>query len=65
MGFLLGKKVTNHVKVGNDLAGFIVLIGWGIVSLRGKEVLTVRKLITLVCVNVMECMFVHITNYTL
>jgi hypothetical protein len=62
------KLKINHVKVGNHLAGFIVLIlfgGGGVASLRGKGVFTVRKLIPLVCVNVMEYKFVHITNYTL
>jgi hypothetical protein len=47
---------------------FIVLIffgGGGFVSLRGKGVFTARKLITLVCMNVMEYKLVHITNYTL
>ena len=49
ISLLLGKKATNHVKVENHLAGFIVLILWVFfVSLRGKGVSTVRKLITLV-----------------
>jgi hypothetical protein len=40
------KLKINHVKVGNHLAGFIVLILFGgeggVVSLRGKGVFTVR-----------------------
>ena len=63
--FFLGKKATNHVKFENHLAEFVVFVWVIFVCLRVKGVFTVRKLITLVCVNVMEYKFVHITNYTL
>ena len=52
IGFLLDKKATNHVKVGNHLARLLFFIsggGWWYVN----GVFTARKLIALVFVNVM------------